>query len=238
MKIIISPAKQMKLIDDYDLELTQPIFLSKSNELVKYIKTLRYEEIKKYFKCSDKLVLETMEQYISFEKSFLSPAILCFTGIQYQYMSPGVFNDDENKYIQKHVRILSGLYGILKPFDGIRPYRLEMGLKYPFSLYEYWSDLIANSIEDDIILNLASEEYAKCIRKYKKVVDVRFCQNNNGKLVEKAVYAKMARGAMVRFLAENKIESIDKIKLFHEFNYEYSKENSTDTLYTFIQKEA
>ena len=106
----------------------------------------------------------------------------------------------------------------------------------PNALYEYWNQDLADAIQDDTILNLASEEYAKCIRKYKKLIDVRFCQRVQGKLKEKGVYAKMARGDMVRYLAQNQIETIDQVKTFNYQNYVFSPEDSTDSLLTFIQE--
>lgn len=236
MQIIISPAKQMKISDDDNIQMSTPLFEKKTNELVQHIQTLSLEELKKYMKCSDKIAMQAYEMYQNFSISPASCAILTYSGIQYQYMAPHVFSNEENEYIKHHLWILSGLYGALRPFDGIHLYRLEMQTKCPFSLYEYWKDDIANALPDEIILNLASEEYAKSIRKYRNVIDVRFCQIKNGKLKENSVYAKMARGSMVRYLAQNQIQSIEEIKAFNELNYAYSKEHSTDTLLTFIQK--
>ena len=161
-----------------------------------------------------------------------TPAILSYSGIQYQYMAPHVFTDDQMKYIQEHLYILSGFYGLLRPLDAITPYRLEMQTKCPFSLYEFWKEDLAKQV-DEPILNLASEEYAKIIRKYKPLVDVRFIEEN-GK--EKGVYAKMARGAMVRYLAENKIEHIKDIASFNELDYVFDASQSTEKLYIFQKK--
>lgn len=237
MQIIISPAKQMKPVDDDNIQMTTPILETKSKDLLEHILSLDYETFKDYMKCSDKIATEAFDMYQSFKNSYASLAILTYSGIQYQYMKPGIFTDEENEYIQNHLWILSGLYGALRPHDGIKPYRLEMQTKCPFSLYDYWKDEIAKVLPDEVILNLASEEYAKCIRKYRKLIDVRFCVKENGKLKEKGVYAKMARGCMVRFLAENQINSVEEIKQFNELNYEFSKENSKDSLLVFVQKE-
>lgn len=238
MKMIISPAKQMKDIDDFYLDTTRPVLLDKSKELVKHLKSLSYDELKEVLNCSDSLAKKAYQNYQTINlDSTGSPAVLSYSGIQYQYMAPHVFLDDEFEYTQNHLRILSGLYGILKPLDTIVQYRLEMQAKCPFSLYDYWSDTLSKEIDDDVILNLASEEYAKCIRKYRKLIDVRFYQNVNGKLKEKGVYAKMARGEMVRFLAETKAKTLEDVKKFDRQNYEFSSEHSTDTLLTFIQKE-
>ena len=232
MKIIISPAKQMKPVD-LNLEMSEPIFLNKANELVLYIQNLEYDTLKKYLNCSDTLALQAYELYQSFEQQETSPALLTYAGIQYQYMHSQVFDDSELDFLQNHLYILSALYGLLKPLDEIRCYRLEMQAKIPFRLYDFWKDDLARQINDPILLNLASEEYAKCIRKYKKLIDVRFVEKHKDKYVEKGVYAKMARGAMVRFIAINRIENIEEIKNFKEFDYEYAPEMSHEFLYVF-----
>lgn len=230
MKIIISPAKKMKTIDDVVIQCTTPLFLLKTTKLLHHLQSLDYEELKSYLKCSDTIAKTTFEQFqnMSLDKN-CTPAILSYSGIQYQYMAPHVFTDDQMKYIQEHLYILSGFYGLLKPLDAITPYRLEMQTKCPFSLYEFWKEDLAKQI-DEPILNLASEEYAKIIRKYKPLVDVRFIEEN-GK--EKGVYAKMARGAMVRYLAENKIEDIKDITSFNELDYVFDASQSTEKLYIF-----
>lgn len=226
----------MKMSDDCFGNMTSPIFLDQAKELVSHLQALDYESLKKTMKISDKIAKETFDNYQSFDfEKNMTPALFAYSGIQYQYMAPGVLDDDSFQFLQDHLRILSGLYGIVKPFDGIVSYRLEMQTKLSISLYSYWKDTLANQLEEPI-LNLASEEYAKCIRKYKPLIDVRFCVEENGKLKEKGVYAKMARGAMVRYIAENKIDSIEKIKAFQEQNYSYSAEHSTDSLYVFIQR--
>ena len=232
MKIIISPAKQMKPVD-LNLEMSEPIFLNKANELVLHIQNLEYDTLKKYLNCSDTLALQAYELYQSFEQQETSPALLTYAGIQYQYMHSQVFDDSELDFLQNHLYILSALYGLLKPLDEIRCYRLEMQAKIPFRLYDFWKDDLARQINDPILLNLASEEYAKCIRKYKKLINVRFVEKHKDKYVEKGVYAKMARGAMVRFIAINRIENIEEIKNFKEFDYEYAPEMSHEFLYVF-----
>lgn len=236
MKIIISPAKQMKITEDFYGKTTKPIHLNKTKQLVKHLQSLSYEQLKKILNCSDKIAKNAYDTYQTMDLNHGgSPAIMTYSGIQYQYMAPGVFFDDEIAYLQDNLFILSGLYGILRPLDEIVSYRLEMQAKCPFSLYEFWGDTLAKTIHDDYVLNLASEEYAKTIRKYKKLVDVRFTQNVKGKLVEKGVYAKMARGEMVRYLAQTKATSFEDVKQFRYQNYQYSQEHSSKNQLTFIQ---
>ncbi|MBP3853791.1 MAG: peroxide stress protein YaaA [Erysipelotrichaceae bacterium] len=236
MKILLSPAKQMRVSHDVYAKESTPRFLKQALQLTQRLAQMDYSQYKEVMKCSDRIarpMYESLSGFLAQEQT--TPAILAYSGIQYQYMAPDVFTDRQIKYVQDHVRILSGVYGILRPLDAVSIYRLEMQAKLPDSLYDFWGSSLADTLEEPI-LNLASEEYAKCIRKYKPVIDVRFCQNEGGKLKEKGVYAKMARGRMVRFMAEEQILEIPNIRAFTDLNYHFSPEDSTETLYTFIQK--
>lgn len=236
MQIIISPAKQMKASHDFDLTMSTPLFLAQQEELLHHLQSLSYEQLKEVLQCSQAIAKKTYTLYQNWQNyTALTPAIFAYQGIQYQYMGHQIFTDEQYAFLQEHLFILSGLYSILRPLDGIQPYRLEMQAKCPFSLYTFWNDQLANQLEDPFILNLASEEYSKCIRKYKPLVDVRFFQEENGKLKEKGVYAKMARGLMVRFIAENHIQSREELETFSDLGYQYSKEHSHSHLLTFIQ---
>lgn len=162
-------------------------------------------------------------------------------------MGPKVLSQDAIEYLQENLRILSGFYGILKPLDGVVPYRLEMQTKLikheNKDLYEYWSDEIANSLfeETDLIINLASKEYSKCIEKYIKnqpntrFVTCVFGELKGDKVIEKGTLAKMARGEMVRYLAENNIRDLTQVKMFDKLDYKYSEEKSNDDTYVFIK---
>lgn len=248
MRIIISPAKKMTRDTD-SLDYNQlPDFIKDTEELVKYLKGLSYKELKAMWKCSDKIAtlnyqrIQEMDIYRQ-----LTPAILAFEGIQYQYMAPGVFESDELGYIEKHLRILSGFYGVLRPFDGIVPYRLEMGTKLKNhslkSLYEFWDRKLADKLfsESDCIVNLASEEYSKPISSYLhediKFITCVFGEMAGEKVVEKGTLAKMARGEMVRYMAENKIKQVEGIKSFKELNYSFSEELSDQNTYTFLKQD-
>ena len=176
----------------------------------------------------------------------LSPAVLSYEGIAFQYMAPSVFEDMQLEYVQNHLRILSAFYGSLKPMDGVTPYRLEMQAKIRIgdakNLYEYWGDLLYRSVIDDsrIIINLASKEYSKCIEKYltpqDRYISVTFCEASGDKMVTKGTYAKMARGEMVRFMAENNIENPLDIKKFDRLGYSFRSDLSSDTEYVFERK--
>lgn len=130
IKIIISPSKTMKIDNDTISHRQMPIFLKETQSLLDYLKTLDYDELKAIWKCSDKLAKQNFDRIKNMDlESNLTPAILSFQGLQYQYMGVGTLTYDQLDYIDKHLRVLSGFYGILKPFDGIVPYRLEMQSK-------------------------------------------------------------------------------------------------------------
>ncbi|NLY45840.1 MAG: peroxide stress protein YaaA [Tissierella sp.] len=245
MRIIISPAKKMRIDDNFIDNITNSKFIKETQILLDYLKSLRYQEAKELWKSSDKIAQLNYERVHKMDlQSNPSQAIFSFEGIQYQYMAPGVFTVEELHYIQEHLLILSGFYGILKPFDGVSPYRLEMQAKIKLgeysSLYEFWKDKIAKELfsQSKCILNLASKEYSRCIPDYLKE-DVRFVtcsfgEFNGEKLIEKGTKVIMARGEMVRFMAENQIKDIEEIKNFKGLNYTFSEELSTKDLFIFI----
>ena len=245
MKIIISPAKKMKINTEFEIR-QMPCLLEKTEILKNYMKSLGYAEAKRIWKCNDKIATANYENVSKMNLSErLTPAILAYEGIQYQYMAPMVFDDGQLDYIEKKLYILSGFYGILRAFDGIVPYRLEMqadvrlaGFK---NLYNFWFDDLYKQLYDDtdIVLNLASKEYSKCIETYltteKQLITCTFGEYVEGKLITKGTYAKMARGEMVRYMAERKIETIDQIKEFDRLGYQYCKEESTRNHIVFIK---
>lgn len=246
MRIIISPAKKMKINTDILPFEDIPFFIEETKVLLKTLKTLSYKEAKNLWKCNDKIASYHYDRFKDLNLYHnLTPAILSYEGIQYQYMSPSVFHTEEMEYIKEHLRILSGFYGLLKPFDGVVPYRLEMQAKLLVedkkSLYDYWNQLLARQLfaESKQIVNLASVEYSKCITKYKKenvhMVTCIFGELINNKVVEKGTYAKMARGEMVRFMAEEKIKDIEKIKRFDRLGYSFADELSDEKTYIFLR---
>ena len=240
MRIILSPAKKMNVNTDGLPWKDLPTFLSRTEMLVSILQGMSYEELKKLWKCKR---LADMELHTR-----LTPAILSYEGIAYQYMAPGVFTDWEYDYVQEHLRILSGFYGILKPFDGVTPYRLEMQAKLKVSgrkdLYEYWDGSLAEHIlaETDCIINLASKEYSICISKYLpknvKFITCVFGEEKDGKVIEKGTMCKMARGEMVRFMAENHITDPEQIKTFDRLEYQYDENRSDETQFVFLRRAA
>lgn len=245
MKIIISPAKKMKTDTDTFLWEYMPVFLKHAQELLTYLKSLSYDEAKSLWKCNDKIARMNYKRMYELETDRnLTPAILAYEGIQYQYMAPSVFENGQISYIESHLRILSGFYGILRPLDGIIPYRLEMGAKAAprgfQNLYEFWGKNIYNNLSEgtDCILNLASKEYSKTVEKYldgtMRYVTVVFGSEQNGRVIQKATVAKMARGEMVRYMAECQAEKPEDIIGFNRLGFTWSPEYSDEKTITFL----
>ena len=246
MRIIISPAKKMKVDTDSFPYRDLPVFLSNTEEICGELQSMSYEELKKLWKCNDQIAQLNVRRLREMDLlGRLTPAVLAYEGIQYQYMAPGVFTDQEFGYIQEHLRILSGFYGILRPFDGVTPYRLEMQAKLKIGeckdLYAYWGDRLAQTLcaESNCILNLASREYSICVSKYlpdtARFITCVFGEENDGKVIEKGTMCKMARGEMVRFMAQYQIENPDQIKSFDRLNYRFDESRSDDSTFFFLR---
>ncbi len=163
-----------------------------------------------------------------------SPALLSYDGIQYQYMAPGVFTYDQLEYIQQNLRIVSGLYGLLQPFDGVVPHRLEMQARlqtdFCRNLYDFWGDSLARQLEREKGYVLKEDAG----RGYRCVSPV-FAQLEGRKLAEKGVYVKMARGEMVRFLAETNAKTPEQMQGFHALGYQYRQELSQPDKPAFVK---
>lgn len=246
MRIIISPAKKMRVDTDSLPWRDLPVFLSETTEIYNTLHEMSPEALKKLWKCNDDIAALNIARLERMDLAGrLTPAILAYEGIQYQYMAPGVFSDQEFDYVQEHLRILSGFYGILKPFDGVTPYRLEMQAKLRIGkhkdLYSYWDDSLAQQIykESDTIVNLASKEYSLCVSKYLsdhiRFITCVFGEEKNGQILEKGTMCKMARGEMVRFMAENQIEDPEEIKRFDRLDYRFDDTISDDEKFVFIK---
>ena len=248
MRIIISPAKKMNVDTDSFACQGLPQFLPKTEQLYERLRGMSYEELKALWKCNDQIAKLNFERLQTMDPlQGLTPAILSYEGIQYQYMAPGVFTYDELDYVRDHLRILSGFYGVLRPFDGVTPYRLEMQAKLKMcdakDLYSFWGDSIAKNLfsETDCILNLASQEYSRCVSAHLtdgvQFITCLFCERKSGKLIEKGTLCKMARGEIVRYMAEHQIEDPEKIKAFDRLGYRFAQSESNQKTYTFIKEE-
>lgn len=247
MKIIISPAKKMKR-EEYVAPLHRPMFLKEAGELLSFLRSLSDSEMAKVWKVKGALLSSSLSSLSMLSLEDIgSPAIFSYDGIQYTYMSPSSFTDSMLEYAEKNLRIISGLYGLLRPLDGVETYRLEM--ESPISipgygdLYSYWGGKIASSLMEDerLLVNLASAEYSKAVLPYLPstvtVVTPVFLDWEKGRYVSKGVYAKMERGEMVRFLAETGAETVEEIMKFSSRGYEFSRFLSDSNTLCFVRKD-
>ena len=244
MKIIISPAKSLDFESKVPTSLhTQPRFLDQSTKLNQKLKTLSKNKLADLMSISDDLAALNYERNQTWQPPF-SPenakqAIYAFTGEVFRGIDINTLSLEKLPLLQENLRILSGLYGLLKPLDLMQPYRLEMGTKLKVgtkeNLYKFWGDSIANALneellEDELLINLASSEYFKVINQ--KVLKVSmitpvFKDFKNGQYKTIMTFAKKARGLMVRFIIENNVKSIEEIKSFNVENYRFDENMSS-----------
>lgn len=246
MKIIISPAKKMNIDSDTLSALSQPLFADDAAHLAAQLRDMDAPALKKLWQCSDKLTAENIERLVVFDPDRAqTPALLAYEGLQYQHLAPAVLDREALAYLQEHLRILSGLYGVLRPFDAVMPYRLEMQAKLVVDgakdLYSYWSKRLYEALDESggLILNLASEEYARAIRPHvepgTRFISVRFGEMVDGRVKQKGTFAKMARGEMVRFMAEQRLSRLDELRHFDALGLHYEEALSDDDTLTFVK---
>ena len=244
MKIIIAPAKIMKIDRDSFPIQSKPQFLDKTRILERFLKSRSNEQLKDLWHASENVTKQSILQLENMNlDERLTPAILAFSGIQYQYMAPDLFTQPALDYIQKNLRILSGFYGMLRPFDGVCPYRLELNTKMvgfrDYSLYHFWGSDIAENLfqEDNIVIDLASKQYTRLVKPYlsqgRQLITVDFQELKNGKWKTVGVHAKMARGEMVRYIAEKQIKNPAELRDFHDFEFQFEPDLSTSDHYIF-----
>ena len=247
MKIIISPAKKMRADADSLPPSGLPAFLPQAQRLCETLQGMSDEALRRLWNCNEQIAQLNIERLRRMDLSRAqTPAILSYDGIQYQYMAPGVFSEVELEYIQQHLCILSGLYGILRPFDAVTPYRLEMQAKLRVgdakNLYAFWGSLLADHLaaQTDCVLNLASKEYSVCISKHLpasvRFVSCIFGEEKGGKVIEKGTICKMARGEMVRYLAERGIEDPGELRGFDRLDYRFSPAYSDENTLVFLRE--
>ena len=245
MNIIISPAKRMR--EDYD-SLPYgglPRFSEKAEQLLSYLRSLSLEQLQTVLACNDKIAAQNYRRFQEMpELQLRTPALFAYQGIQYQYMGAGSFTDHQYAYLQKHLYIVSGFYGLLRPFDGIHSYRLEMQTKlrtdFCKNLYDFWGEDLGRTLsEGDLVIDLASEEYSKAARRGiapgTRWVTVRFGELQSGKLKETGTQVKMARGSMVRYLAEHAISDPAEMQGFTELGYRFDPALSGADVLVFVK---
>ncbi len=256
MIITLSPSKGQNFESAAPTQTyTIPTQLSESEVLVEQLKKLSKSNISELMSISENLAELNYQRYKDFKTPFneqnAKQALFAFKGDVYSGINTASMNQADYDYAQNHLRILSGLYGCLKPLDLIQPYRLEMKTKLKTNkadnLYQYWGENITNELNDalqnqkeKIIVNLASNEYWKSVKPKNldgKVINVAFKENKDGKSRIIAIFAKKARGMMADFLIRNRVESVEGIKNFDYADYKFDKKVSNDDLFVFSRKQ-
>lgn len=247
MKIVITPAKRMNADIDYIEVESMPVFLEYTQKLLEIIKTLDFIQVKKMLGSNEQIAQQAYQNYQTMDLNKNTvPALLAYEGIQYSSMAAQILTNDDYEYTKSHLRILSGFYGVLKPFDGVVPYRLELNNQIETdefkSLYTFWNRKIYDELikDDNQILDLGAMQYTKIIKKYLtsevKYVKCHFKEVRGEKLQEIGVYVKIARGQMVRYLIENRIDSFADVKKFNGLGYHYCEALSDEQTYVFIRE--
>lgn len=254
MLIVISPAKTLDFEQKaHTKHFTENDFLPKAAKLVKALKKYKASDLKDLMRISDALATLNEDRFKTWSRPFnldnAKQALLAFKGDVYTGLDADTLSEDELLYTQDHLRILSGLYGILRPLDLIQPYRLEMGTKLKTqdfnNLYEFWGDKLTTKINlaledqgDNILINLASNEYFKALNKKKlkaEIITPVFKDFSNGEYKMISFFAKKARGLMSRFILENKLTNPEDLKHFESDGYFYSETESTSNQFVFLR---
>lgn len=252
MIILLSPAKSMDESEPNDkLFATKPELNSEAKCLVKFLKKKDSNFLCKLMKISKNLGNLNAMRYENFDKALSKQACLLFKGPAFLTLDLASCTKKQKKYLQGHLRVLSGLYGVLKPFDLISPYRLEMGTKLKIgenkNLYEFWGDKIANQINEElknkklkIVVNVASNEYFKSVKiealhNKIKIINCIFKEKKGGALKVVSVFAKKARGSFARWMAENDPKAVDELKGFNKDGYSFSEEQSSENVFIYTR---
>ncbi|AZJ31334.1 hypothetical protein SAMN05444344_2269 [Tenacibaculum mesophilum] len=252
MKIIISPAKSLDFESKATTDVyTQPRFLEQSEKLNKKLRTLSRKKLSELMKISDDLASLNYDRNQDWQPPFsldnAKQAVFAFTGEVYRGIDASSISEDKIPILQEKLRILSGLYGLLKPLDLIQPYRLEMGTKLKVgrreNLYKFWDTTLAESLNEELgdgelLINLASTEYFKALpKKALKVPMITpvFKDFKNGQYKTIMTFAKKARGLMVRYIIDNNVETLEDLKGFDVEGYGFSEEMSTETELVFTR---
>ena len=255
MLALVSPAKKMDFKElNRPLLHTSPDFFSDTTKLVKSAQKLSQLEIQTLMNLSDSLSELNFQRFKAFKskqnQANSKQAAMAFAGDTYVGLNPATLSDINLSYAQDHLRILSGLYGLLRPLDLIQPYRLEMSRRLQNergnNLYEFWGDKIAKQInkitathQNSTIINLASNEYFKAAKQKlikSPIVTPVFKEIKDGKANVIGFLAKKARGTMARYIIQNQVETPEKLKLFSEDRYKFQKDKSDETTWVFSRK--
>lgn len=251
MIAIISPAKNMRnlKIDNINPQIIgkERYFTKETEEIIRVLKDLTPWDIQSVMKVNEKIALQSYAYFQDFNFNDKGVCgLLAYDGLVFKNIKAEDFTKEDFDYANKHIRILDAFYGMVNPLDDILPYRLEM--QYPIkiqgnNLYKFWDDKIYNKLysEDNVIVNLASEEYAKTVRRFLNeediFIDIDFKVNKDGKLKTLATLAKMARGQMVKYIIENKIDNPEDLKNFTFNSFKFCSNLSTPRKFVFIKED-
>lgn len=244
-KILISPAKNLRkhVFNDHD-RLSVPQFLPEAKLVHRSLAKCKHGDLVELMNVSAKLASESKQMIKLWDHNFLYRAVEMFDGEVYRGLAIDTLAEEFNEVLSDRLRILSGLYGILKPNDLVAPYRLEMKTKLPVkkadNLYQFWGDKVAKHLkkETDYLVNLASDEYSKVVLPFwdkDKVITPLFMEENEGKPKVVMMYAKNARGKMARFLIEQQMENLTDIQGFDLDGYRFDKERSGENRLVFLR---
>ena len=248
LRFIISPAKKMRAQDAPPWPVHEPAFLERAETLMRAVRALSRDEAQALWGCSDRLADLNYERFRTMDLSRnTTAAVVAYEGIQYTHLAPGVMSEEELAWLDEHLRILSGLYGMLRPLDGVVPYRLEMQARLAVdgarNLYEFWEDALYETLAAegcDAIVNVASVEYARAVTPWARpngpqVTTCLFGVLRDGRLRQPATEAKAARGTFVRWCAERGVRTVNELRDFRECGYELSAERSSDDSLVFVR---
>ena len=240
---IVSPAKKMNVVEGPPWATSTPRFLDDAARLAHEVGALSYGEAKALWKCSDKLAVLNCDRFAHMDLSRdVTAAVLAYEGIQYQHLAPQVLDESALGWLDAHLRILSGMYGVLRPCDGVVPYRLEMQARLAVDgcqdLYDYWGDRLGRALAEEFscVVNATSVEYAKAVTPHlpgrgARVITCLFGDVRGGRLVQRSTEAKAARGTCVRWCAEHGVTSTSELAAFSERGYALDETlSSADTL--------
>jgi len=257
MLLLISPAKTLDFeTDAITKQHSQPYFIAESTTLIDQLKSLSPSDISSLMSISEKLGTLNSNRFIQWQRPFTTDnskqALLAFKGDVYEGINAKTFSNDDLSWANQHLRILSGLYGLLKPLDLIQPYRLEMGTRFANeagkNLYEFWGEKITHKLNEELlsqqshnVINLASNEYFKSVKPKllnAEIITPVFKDWKNDKYKIISFYAKKARGMMSAYIIKNRIQDPVKIKQFDSAGYAFSAEQSTQNNWVFLRKQS
>lgn len=252
MQIIMSPAKLMSFEQDVNYKTTTPLFQNETEEILKVCQNLSPSDIAEQMKVNVDIASSVFEYFQTYNADNTSEraASLAYNGIAYKGLNAHDFDEEDVKFAQQHLNLISGFYGMLRPFDAIKPYRLEFARKIQpegyKTLYAYWRETLNKYMteklkgDEAVIINVASKEYskaldAKLLPQDTRIVDIEFLQQKGEELKQIVVHSKKARGLMARFIIKNQLKHSEEVKLFDYEDYFYYPQLSDDNKFVFVR---